>query len=287
MAGTGPAAHRGPRPAALAGPSTRRRSSRTWRGSGSRPIAGLSGKPTTTAYRGRARAPADGPGPRLRLRLLAFHVRGLGAGHGPPWHGPGCPGGCRRPCAWPVPCCGSALGEADPEAWTDRVIGPCSGDVATDGDLAVRDRDGNWTLRLRGRRRRPARGASTSSSAGATCSTRRRPRSGSAGCSVAAPPAFITRDPSAGRSQALEAGRQYRGPRAARGRKIARRSARPSRDVVISTSDEILGEQSGLALDGAPRHRGLSTNSDDPGNESADESDRLAAGGDTSSRQSD
>jgi len=31
------------------------------------------------------------------------------------------------------------------ETWMDAAVGPCAGDVAEAGDLAIRDRDGNWT----------------------------------------------------------------------------------------------------------------------------------------------
>lgn len=60
------------------------------------------------------------------------------------WHGPGCPGGCRaRDLAGPV--LRVALG-AGSERWMDRLIGPCSDEVAgTGGDLPIRDRDGQWT----------------------------------------------------------------------------------------------------------------------------------------------
>lgn len=63
--------------------------------------------------------------------------------HGRRWHGPGCPGGCReRGLAGPV--LRAALGGGS-EAWMDLLVGPCSDEVATDGDLPVRDRDGHWT----------------------------------------------------------------------------------------------------------------------------------------------
>ena len=64
--------------------------------------------------------------------------------HGRQWHGPGCPGGCRaRGLAGPV--VRVALGGGS-ERWMDRLIGPCSDEVAGGGgDLSVRDRDGHWT----------------------------------------------------------------------------------------------------------------------------------------------
>ena len=59
------------------------------------------------------------------------------------WHGPGCPGGCRgRGLDGPV--VRAALGGGS-EAWMDLLVGPCSDEVAADGDLPVRDRDGHWT----------------------------------------------------------------------------------------------------------------------------------------------
>jgi glutamyl/glutaminyl-tRNA synthetase len=65
------------------------------------------------------------------------------AAHGRHWHGPGCPGGCReRGLSGPV--LRAALGGGS-EGWTDALIGPCSDEVARDGDLPIRDRDGHWT----------------------------------------------------------------------------------------------------------------------------------------------
>lgn len=72
------------------------------------------------------------------------------AGHGRPWSGPGCPGGCAgrtlardaSGVAWRV-----GLGGGD-ERWTDLVLGPQAGPVTGSGDLAIRDRHGNWTYAL-------------------------------------------------------------------------------------------------------------------------------------------
>ena len=62
---------------------------------------------------------------------------------GASWSGEGCPGGCRaRDLAGPV--LRVALGEGS-EAWSDVLAGPCREDVAPSGDLAIRDRYGNWT----------------------------------------------------------------------------------------------------------------------------------------------
>ena len=66
--------------------------------------------------------------------------------HGRPWSGPGCPGGClgrglaaRRELTLRV-----ALGDGD-ESWEDLLLGPRSAPVSPEGDLPVRDRNGNWT----------------------------------------------------------------------------------------------------------------------------------------------
>jgi glutamyl/glutaminyl-tRNA synthetase len=69
------------------------------------------------------------------------------AENGRAWSGPGCPGGCARlgldfaglRRTWRLD-----LG-AGYEAWTDLVLGPQAGEVAPNGDLAIRDRYGNWT----------------------------------------------------------------------------------------------------------------------------------------------
>jgi glutamyl/glutaminyl-tRNA synthetase len=66
--------------------------------------------------------------------------------NGRPWSGPGCPGGCRarglgerRELTLRA-----ALGDGI-EAWHDLLLGPQSGPVVVDGDLPLRDRNGNWT----------------------------------------------------------------------------------------------------------------------------------------------
>jgi glutamyl-tRNA synthetase len=66
--------------------------------------------------------------------------------HGRAWSGPGCPGGCleRGLDARPALPLRAALGAGD-EAWADLLLGARSGPVAIDGDLPVRDRNGNWT----------------------------------------------------------------------------------------------------------------------------------------------
>jgi len=65
------------------------------------------------------------------------------ASHGRRWHGPGCPGHCReRELDGPV--LRAALGGGS-EHWMDALVGPCSDEVAGDGDLPIRDRDGHWT----------------------------------------------------------------------------------------------------------------------------------------------
>lgn len=65
------------------------------------------------------------------------------------WSGPGCPGGCRERSLRPTADLGLrvALGEGD-EAWNDVLLGVQSGQVVGEGDLLVRDRNGNWTYAL-------------------------------------------------------------------------------------------------------------------------------------------
>jgi glutamyl/glutaminyl-tRNA synthetase len=63
--------------------------------------------------------------------------------HGRAWHGPGCPGDCRSR-ATGGPTLRVALGGGS-ERWMDLLVGPCGDEVAAAGDLAIRDRDGNWT----------------------------------------------------------------------------------------------------------------------------------------------
>jgi glutamyl/glutaminyl-tRNA synthetase len=63
-----------------------------------------------------------------------------------PWSDPGCPGGCRgrgleRRADRALR---AALGDGE-ETWEDLLVGSRSGLVAPDGDLPVRDRNGNWT----------------------------------------------------------------------------------------------------------------------------------------------
>ena len=66
--------------------------------------------------------------------------------HGRPWDGPGCPGECRgRELADDEELIlRVALGAGD-EAWDDRCLGPRVGEPSAAGDLALRDRHGNWT----------------------------------------------------------------------------------------------------------------------------------------------
>lgn len=68
------------------------------------------------------------------------------AANGSAWSGSGCPGGCRsRDLQWRGNrTMRAALGDGD-EAWDDLFAGARSGPVAPDGDLPVRDRNGNWT----------------------------------------------------------------------------------------------------------------------------------------------
>jgi glutamyl/glutaminyl-tRNA synthetase len=65
------------------------------------------------------------------------------AEHGRAWHGAGCPGSCRaRDLGGPV--LRVRIGGGS-ESWMDVIVGPCTGEVASGGDPAIRDRDGNWT----------------------------------------------------------------------------------------------------------------------------------------------
>jgi glutamyl/glutaminyl-tRNA synthetase len=68
---------------------------------------------------------------------------------GRPWSGPGCPGACRERGLSRRVDLGLrvAIGHGD-EGWDDLLVGPRSGPVAPDGDLLVRDRNGNWTYAL-------------------------------------------------------------------------------------------------------------------------------------------
>ena len=78
------------------------------------------------------------------------------------WRGPGCPGGCRSR-GLPEDGPGTALrawlaggeagdvavgAETDHEAFDDLLLGPQAGDPSADGDLALRDRHGNWSYPL-------------------------------------------------------------------------------------------------------------------------------------------
>ncbi len=73
-------------------------------------------------------------------------VAAWSAAHGRPWHGSGCPGGCRARQLGDDSglTLRSTLGEGL-EAWGDVLLGPRDGDPSATGDLAIRDRNGNWT----------------------------------------------------------------------------------------------------------------------------------------------
>lgn len=66
-----------------------------------------------------------------------------------PWSGPGCPGGCRGRGLEQRDDVGLrvAVGDGE-EAWDDALLGARTGAVAADGDLLLRDRNGNWTYAL-------------------------------------------------------------------------------------------------------------------------------------------
>lgn len=66
------------------------------------------------------------------------------------WRGPGCPGGCRErglPHDEPRAALRAWLGEGN-EPFDDLLLGPQSGNPSADGDLALRDRHGNWSYPL-------------------------------------------------------------------------------------------------------------------------------------------
>jgi glutamyl-Q tRNA(Asp) synthetase len=68
------------------------------------------------------------------------------AHHGHRWQGPGCPGDCRARALDDdgVVALRVALG-AGSERWSDLLLGPRSAEASPSGDLAIRDRHGNWT----------------------------------------------------------------------------------------------------------------------------------------------
>lgn len=102
---------------------------------------------------------SDHPG-RYEAALAPLRARGLvhacacsrtdlaawEAARGRRWSGPGCPGRCAERGIEDGE--GTALrvviGGGD-EAWDDLALGPVAGPAAGHGDLAVRDRAGNWT----------------------------------------------------------------------------------------------------------------------------------------------
>jgi glutamyl/glutaminyl-tRNA synthetase len=68
------------------------------------------------------------------------------AAHGRAWSGGGCPGACQsRGVDGPI--LRVALGDGQ-EGWHDRRLGEIDGPIASGGDLAIRDRHGNWTYSL-------------------------------------------------------------------------------------------------------------------------------------------
>src|SRR4051794_34355148 len=67
--------------------------------------------------------------------------------NGRTWTGPGCPGGCRARGLDRLSSgvgLRAAIGDGD-ETWHDLLAGAHAEPVAADGDLLVRDRNGNWT----------------------------------------------------------------------------------------------------------------------------------------------
>jgi glutamyl/glutaminyl-tRNA synthetase len=66
--------------------------------------------------------------------------------HGRPWGGPGCPGACRRRrLAIDDDLTVRVSLGSGVESWVDRILGPRKGEPSAAGDLAIRDRHGNWT----------------------------------------------------------------------------------------------------------------------------------------------
>ncbi|HEX3266043.1 MAG TPA: glutamate--tRNA ligase family protein [Candidatus Limnocylindrales bacterium] len=65
------------------------------------------------------------------------------------WVGPGCPGACQSRALQDAPGVGlrAVLGDGE-EPWEDLLLGPQTGAVAGEGDLLLRDRNGNWTYAL-------------------------------------------------------------------------------------------------------------------------------------------
>jgi glutamyl/glutaminyl-tRNA synthetase len=66
------------------------------------------------------------------------------------WRGPGCPRACRArgiPDDAPGAALRAWLGDGD-EEFDDLLLGPHAGDPSADGDLALRDRQGNWSYPL-------------------------------------------------------------------------------------------------------------------------------------------
>ncbi len=93
---------------------------------------------------------------RLRLTGLVYACdcarstfAAIEAARGRPWHGIGCPGGCRARALPEDRGLGLrvAVG-AGTERWVDLLAGPMADEPAAAGDLLVRDRLGNWTYAL-------------------------------------------------------------------------------------------------------------------------------------------
>ena len=62
------------------------------------------------------------------------------------WSGTGCPGRCQARGLMPRQDVGLRVGlGAGDEAWDDLLAGPQAGPVAGEGDLLIRDRNGNWS----------------------------------------------------------------------------------------------------------------------------------------------
>ncbi len=207
--------------------STSRPCSRTWRGSGSCPMKGPSASPRTTSHMrqpapdsARTGSSTAATAPDRRSRRGPGSTVGAGMGRAVL--------AAVAPARSTGPVLRVALGGGS-ERWMDAIVGPCADEVAADGDLPIRDRDGHWTygfsvvvddlgqridLVVRGRDLLAATPAQIRLG---RLLGREQP------ATFAHHP--LIRD--AGRAQAVEVRRRHRGARASSGRPIGRVRHRP------------------------------------------------------------